>query len=323
MQPLISVIVPIYNVEPYLARCVDSIIAQTYCHTEIILVDDGSTDGCGKICEDYALKHCNIQVVHKVNGGLSSARNAGIDIARGEYFVFVDSDDWILPRHIELLYESVRHPGLKMALCQSIIVHSEDDLQNMNTACGYSILDKENVIEEALSRYKWWSACDKIFHKSLFAALRFPDGRINEDYAIIFYLFHLCKQIAVGDQATYCYFVRPGSITKSGFNEVKLTEYLNCVEVHEFIKINYPSCAIASENILISSCLKLLSAIALSGEEHIEYRQKILATIRHSFLSWIKNPYLKAKQKLLLLPAVLSFSLFKISNSFYRKIWSR
>lgn len=322
--PLISVIVPIYNVGNYLARCIESIIQQTYKNLEIILVDDGSTDNSSEICDRYEKLDERIRVIHKRNGGLSSARNAGIEIAVGEYLAFVDSDDWILSHHIESLYSLLSETNVLMAICQSQKVHSEAEANSIPDISGYKLLAKETVMYEALTQYKWWSACDKLFLRSLFDGIRFPIGRINEDYAIIFYLFDKCNQIAVGSQITYCYYERQGSITTSGFNISKFAEYVNAIEVFDFFKAKYPSLAAPAENILISTCLKLLSNIAkATDDKHEEWRRKLLQTVRGSFCSWIRNPHLMLKQKILLMPACVSFGLFKITNKIYDRLCLR
>lgn len=322
--PLISVIVPVYNVGNYLARCIESIIQQTYKNLEVILVDDGSTDDSSEICDRYEKKDERIQVIHKRNGGLSSARNAGIEIAAGEYLTFVDSDDWILSHHIESLYNLLHDTGLLMAICQSQKIHSEAEASSIPNISGHKLLAKETVMYEALTQYKWWSAWDKLYHRSLFDEIRFPIGRINEDYAIIFYLFDKCNQIAVGKQITYCYFERLGSITTSGFNSSKFAEYVNAIEVLDFFKSKYPSLAAPAENILISTCLKLLSNIAKAKDDEYEkWRQMLLKTVRGSFSSWIRNPYLMLKQKILLMPACVNFGLFKLTNEIYDRLCQR
>lgn len=319
--PMISVIVPIYNVGNYLARCIESIIQQTYKNIEIILVDDGSTDSSSEICDRYEKTDERIRVIHKRNGGLSSARNAGIEIAVGEYLAFVDSDDWILSHHIESLYNLLSGTNILMAICQSQKVHSEAEAGNIPDISGHELMDKETVMYVALTQYKWWSAWDKLFHRSLFDSIRFPIGRINEDYAIIFYLFDKCNRIAVGNQITYCYYERQGSITTSGFNISKFAEYVNAMEVLDFLKSNYPSLTAPAENILVSTCLKLLSNIAKATDDKYKgWRQKLLQTVRGSFNSWIRNPHLMLKQKILLMPACVSFGLFKMTNKIHARL---
>ena len=122
---LVSVIVPIYNVEKYLRKCVDSILNQTYKNLEIILVDDGSPDNCGNICDEYALSDSRIRIIHKKNGGLSDARNAGLDIARGNYILFVDSDDYIDETMVEKLYEALEKEKAEMSLCSFVYVNDD------------------------------------------------------------------------------------------------------------------------------------------------------------------------------------------------------
>ena len=166
---LISVIVPVYNVEPYLPRCIDSILAQTYSNLEVILVDDGAKDASGAICDDYAGKESRIKVIHKENGGLSSARNAGIDIARGEYLAFVDSDDWIEPDAYEYMLEQMLQSGAKLACAGRYDVNGETGEKKIG------LCPTKNVCipaEEMVGRIFVWdncdsSACDKLYHRSL------------------------------------------------------------------------------------------------------------------------------------------------------------
>lgn len=138
MKEQISVIIPIYNVEKYLSDCVESVLKQTYTDLEIILVDDGSQDASGQICDDYAKQDSRVQVIHKKNGGLSSARNAGIDQATGQYFFFLDSDDWIAENALELLYKEIKSTGSDLALCNMQYVDEQGkNLENQSAYRAY------------------------------------------------------------------------------------------------------------------------------------------------------------------------------------------
>ena len=175
---LVSVIVPVYQVEKYLARCVDSILNQTYSRLEVILVDDGSRDASGRICDSYAAADPRVRVIHKENGGLSSALNAGIDIAQGDYLEFVDSDDWLEPEAVDILLNEAKTQGVKAVAAGRWDVSARTG-EKKKGLCP----PRREVIsgQEMVRRIFRWencdsSACDKLFHRSLFRAIRFPLG---------------------------------------------------------------------------------------------------------------------------------------------------
>ena len=179
MNDLISVIVPVYDVERYLARCIDSILAQTYQNLEIFLVDDGSPDRCGEICDAYAEKDNRIQVIHKKNGGLSDARNAALDICTGEYISFVDSDDYVSDDFIETMHHAIKDYQAKLAVC-GIMKFDESG----KISVDYAPSDTEKCVsgEEMVEMTIWRPAAwNKLYHRSLFEGIRYPFGKLYED----------------------------------------------------------------------------------------------------------------------------------------------
>lgn len=209
--PLISVIVPVYNVEPYLERCIQSVIMQTYQNWQMILVDDGSTDRCGSICDRYAGKDDRIQVIHKTNGGLSDARNCGIDKADGQYIAFVDSDDFVQKDFLKVQYENLVRTGADMAICAYQNYHSKQDM-----AC-----DTENhvcVVEEDITSQLYLNpgmaivAWNKLYRRELWNEIRYPVGRLHEDEAVIHELLTSCRKIVISDAKLYFYRQRADSI---------------------------------------------------------------------------------------------------------------
>lgn len=199
---LISVIVPIYNVEKYLRKCIDSILNQTYSNLEIILVDDGSPDGCSKICDEYALKDKRIIVIHKINGGLSSARNAGLDIAKGDYIAFVDSDDWIEPNMYEEMLSFMQSEQLDLVECGiNLISDSKQKLfkQQPNIIITgkealRKHLDPYGKSNQMLPRVAVWS---KLFKRSFWTQNRFPEGQIHEDYLLTCKALYESKKVGL------------------------------------------------------------------------------------------------------------------------------
>lgn len=220
----ISVIVPVYKVEPYLRKCIDSVLAQTFKDFELILIDDGSPDNCGRICDECAVRDIHIKVIHQKNSGLSAARNAGIDYvmshSKSEYITFVDSDDWVEPNYLEELLNGVR-AGAKVSC----------------TACAY-VYENESLNEHRFSDRGWrirtpedfWLSpepnatisCAKLFHRSCFADVRFPVGRLHEDVFTTYRLIFQVEQVASREMPTYNYRMRSDSIVHSTWTPRRL-----------------------------------------------------------------------------------------------------
>ncbi len=225
--PLISVIVPIYNVEKYVCQCIDSIIAQTYKDIEIILVDDGSPDNCGAICDEYASKDNRIKVIHKENGGLSSARNAGIDICSGEYISFIDSDDFVSPYFIEILYKGIVFNESDIASLKHGIYFIDGDDENVvfaKNADDCTIIDiaQREIIKMLLYQGVSNGAPWRLYKRKIFKELRFPVGYLFEDVGTTHKTFMLAEKIALVDASIYAYRVRKDSIVHMDFSPKKM-----------------------------------------------------------------------------------------------------
>lgn len=227
MQPLVSVIVPIYNVEAYLLRCVNSIKEQTYNNLEIILVDDGSPDNCGRICDELAKTDGRILVIHKENGGLSDARNRGLDAATGEYIVFVDSDDYIAPSFIMTLYHHLIETDSDVALCSYMVVTGEDISKIQDEKPQTYVYNRKELLmnlydanhEDATFFIVAWN---KLYKRSLWDQVRFPKGKIHEDEATTYRIFHLCRRGVYVKVPLYGYFSSESSITRDAFSVKRL-----------------------------------------------------------------------------------------------------
>ena len=212
---LISVIVPVYNVEKYLNRCVDSIINQTYSNLEIILINDGSTDTSGKICDEYKKRDNRIQVIHQKNGGLSAARNAGIDIATGKYLTFIDSDDWIHLKYIEILYGMICTSNSLVSICsyKRVSTKVKDIIIN-------DVKTMEYDAEYFYQKYPTIStiAPGKLYEKSCFENIRYPIGKIHEDEFVTYKILFNTKNIIFTDLELYNYFINENGIMRSEFS---------------------------------------------------------------------------------------------------------
>ena len=222
MNDLISVIIPVYKVEEYLCRCVDSVLAQTYGNLEIILVDDGSPDSCPAMCDAYAGQDARIRVIHQENAGLSGARNAGIDAARGQWLAFVDSDDYLAPDFLECLYRACVDTGSELSVCRWIYVRGEAVLElgtgAVETCTGREMLHRMYGPDGSCFVVAW----NKLYHRSLFDGIRYPEGRIHEDEATTYRIFDRVKRAAVIDACMYGYFTGNDSITRGNFSKKRL-----------------------------------------------------------------------------------------------------
>lgn len=214
-KPLVSIIVPIYKVEPYLQRCLDSLINQTYTNLEIILVDDGSPDNCPQICDEYAANDSRVIVIHKENGGLSDARNAGLDICSGEYISFVDSDDWVENEYIDRLLYKLLATNSDIAVANHQTFSTSNVFFPIDFLKDGVFLNTEILDNIFTTRNQFKIAWGKLFKKELFFNIRFPKGLNHEDEYVGFIPYFYAKKIVCFNQVLYHYLKRNDSITGS------------------------------------------------------------------------------------------------------------
>ena len=211
--PLISVIVPVYKVEKYLPKCIDSILAQTYPNLEIILVDDGSVDSSGAICDEYASRYEHIRVIHKENGGLSDARNCGIAAAHGEYVGLVDSDDYVDSDMYETLYRLVSDNDADIAMCGLYDVYEGRPVEQVDSV-DVCCVDRTQAMKMVLeAKVVSVTAVNKLYKKSMFDRVKYPVGRTAEDAFVILHLLEQADRVAITNERKYYYFHRENSIT--------------------------------------------------------------------------------------------------------------
>lgn len=224
MEELVSVIVPVYKVEKYLERCILSIVNQTYKNLEIILVDDGSPDGCPGICDEWALKDSRIRVIHRENGGLSAARNSGIDAAQGDYIALVDSDDFIAEDFIDTLLTACKETGSDMAQCRyeyvagDRLTKDKEKIEPMEVFTGKEMIAGMSWRDGAYNVVAW----NKLYKSSLFSHIRYPEGRIHEDEATTHRLFYQAERVAFVYRYLYGYYTGGSSITRDSFSYKRL-----------------------------------------------------------------------------------------------------
>ncbi len=214
---VVSVIVPVYNVEAYVSKCLQSIVQQTYDNLEIIIIDDGSNDGSDQICEQFAKKDDRIQVIHQENRGLSAARNLGLDRCNGEYILFVDSDDYLDSSMIEKLMLLISKYQVLIATCDFQRVYSDQEIKTHVQDTFEGVYDVQKSVGEILGEriVLYTVVWNKLFHRSCFENLRFPEGRIYEDEFITYKLIHQAERVAITNERLYFYLQRSGSIVNT------------------------------------------------------------------------------------------------------------
>lgn len=284
MNSLISVIVPIYKVEKYLRKCIESILSQTYTNLEIILVDDGSPDKCGEICDEYEKKDSRIKVIHKKNGGLSDARNAGLDIMAGNYVAFVDSDDWIEPQMYEHLLAKLHYFHADISIGGVSCDLDDNGIINTEKIVSYDSAPFSEGNVETMHRFftTSWAAWDKLYKADLFRDIRYPVGEINEDEAIVLQLLSKCTRVCYTNEVFYHYMRRPssGSITAANFSVKKLAWQAHCRDNLEFVQAHYPSLVSDAAARYRGSLLWSLTEIALSDEDYTGETQALLSALQ-------------------------------------------
>ncbi len=239
MEPLISVIIPIYNVEKYLDYCIQSVIAQDYQNLEIILIDDGSTDSSGSICDKYASKDSRIIVIHKENGGVSSARNAGINIMKGEYLACVDSDDYIRTDYISFLYKIISQDNTDMVICSYKKVVGDENF-NTKTAdsSNHYIFDKEETKLRMISRKLPMYPHGKLIKREIAIRMAFPVERIFEDVITCWNIMNDVNLVSYSDAKLYFYRQRPDSIINREFGPERMDQVYFAEQILDEVKDN-------------------------------------------------------------------------------------
>lgn len=282
----ISVIVPIYNVEKYLDKCVSSIVGQTYSDIEIILVDDGSPDGCPAMCDEWEKRDSRIRVIHKENGGLSSARNAGLDVAGGEYISFVDSDDYISESMLEALLGAIEKAGADICSCGIVNVYEDgrEEAWNIKDMIGDSELFLRGLYNDSAVPVAAWN---KLYKRELWSKMRFPEGRLCEDAFTTCFLLDKAKLAVQISDGLYYYRIRSGSIMTSGFRPQKTDEEEAWRCNVEFIEKRYPSLRKDAFNFYIQRVAVLLKTF--TEEDKVRYLEEFgyLRSILKKNLSYI------------------------------------
>jgi glycosyltransferase involved in cell wall biosynthesis len=255
MDELISIVIPIYNVEKYLKNCVDSVCNQTYRNLEIILVDDGSPDHCPEICEDYARNDSRVRVIHKQNGGLSDARNYGIEVAKGKYITCIDSDDYVSEDFIEYLYKLLKDANADISVCGFIKTKNLNENRIFTSEDTIEMSSNQAIQEMLYAKIFTTSAWGKLYRTDLFYDVTYPLGKYSEDMYTTFKLLNKANKVVYGNQVCYYYLHRPNSILTSDFSSKHL-------DVFEALHIIHDSGVLGSKAELKAYKSQMVSSMA-------------------------------------------------------------
>lgn len=310
-MPEISVIVPVYKVEPYIHKCVDSILAQTFTDYELILVDDGSPDTCGNICDEYAQKDARIHVIHKENGGLSDARNAGVKIACGEYVIFIDSDDYIDADMLSYLYENLKKADADMATCGIYEVYA-DRIEKQEEEPDFVCSGEEAfrcILRGHTIRGEIWN---KLIKRSCISDLEFPKGKLYEDIFYTVDMMQRIKKVAVGTKPKYYYLHRSDSITGKAYRP-KLFDIIDgYTKNYQVVQHAFPKLEEEAECLWIWSRFIVLDKMLLEENyRSIDRFEELVTFIKQHFRRIMKNPYFQRNRKISAIVLLISIPLYR------------
>lgn len=315
--PLVSVIVPCYNVEQYLPKCIDSILNQTYQNLEVWLVDDGSPDRCGEICDEYAKKDARIKVIHKKNGGLADARNVALDVMTGEYVVCVDSDDYISPTHIEGLYHLIEKYGAEISINTFCAFYEGKTPKPILKSTKDWIMDGLHATEMMFYQEHFDNtAWGKMYKASLFDGIRYPKGLLFEDLPTTYKLLLRAKKVVFNNEQSYFYLIRSNSIEGAAFSPKKLDSALELMTIMDRDQEKLQS-IIRSYNCRMVSFVFHLMLQMPDGYEHRKNFEDKIRKVRWSVLT-----DRKARKKARI-ACLLSFVGFGVVQKIFNKVKTR
>ena len=313
MEDLISVIIPAYNVEQYIGRCIESVIKQTYLNLEIIIVDDGTKDRSGDIAEEYSLRDNRIKVLHKINGGLSSARNQGIINSHGKYITFIDSDDYVDKEYIEYLVKIIKQYSTHISICQHKTVfpsgHIKDIGNSRTEALPAEEVIKRILYDDVLNTSAW----AKLYDRELFNHVFYPEGRLFEDIGTTYKLIMQCETIAIGYETKYNYILRADSITYNKFTLKKLDLVAMTDEMASVVSVNYPALSKAVMRRRVYARFSTLNQM-LDEREYSKQKNDMISFIRANRTTVLTDREAPLRDKIAII-------LLSISYSIYRKVW--
>lgn len=322
MKDLISIIIPVYNVEKYLANCIGSVIKQTYTNIEVLLINDGSTDNSQKICENYMERDKRVILINKENGGASDARNIGIKNSNGKYIAFVDSDDTIEENYVEYLYNLLLKYKTNMSIAAYSILSNE---KIINIGQGYkeTLLDVQECLDRLLCEKGFTvSPCAKLYDKKLFDNIKYPTGKLFEDNETTYKLIIECPKIAYGNESIYNYYKRENSMMTSKFNMKKLDLIELSDKMCDDIENKYPKLKNSTDKKRITARFSMLRQILVGKLD--DKQKKVVKEIKKYIMKrkWqiFKNEKIDKRDKIALISLMFGNSFFAFAWKVYSKI---
>ena len=316
-SPLISVILPIYNKQDYMPRCMESLLQQTYQNLDLVLVDDGSCEECAQLCDRYSDLDSRVRVYHKPNGGISDARNYGLIKAAGDYISYVDPDDDVDPDYIAYLYALIQKNQAPMAICQHRVVFVNGKIKDYG-AEGDELLDTRTCLERMLYHdIIDTSVWGKLYQRELFCGIRFPVSKQFEDIGTVYKLMLRSGQISVGYASKYSYYMRGDSITNCVFNPHKLDLLEMTDQMAEEVTAAYPDLKEATLRRQVYARFSTLNQLQATNEERLKEDQ--VQFIREHQAQVMKQKRAPLRDKAAILALSLGLKNYEFLWSFYEK----
>lgn len=283
MMAKIGVIIPVYNVAPYLKRCLDSVLAQTFTDWQLLLVDDGSTDGSGKICATYAERDARIKVIHQTNAGAAAARNAGLDQNTAEYIAFIDADDYVEANYLAAMFDALQANRTKLSVCGTER-HNADGSVELRATMPATVMTAKAVLtclirgDDPITSGPY----AKLYHRDLFRELRFPVEHISEDLAVMYQLVAQCDRIAAVSLPLYHYCYQSTSVTVTTHMTIAYLDYYHYYQaMADYIMATYPD--------LRDECERQMTLRYLNGWRNVLSRRDIAVTYQRALWRWLKQ----------------------------------
>lgn len=324
MNPEVSLIIPVYNVTPYLKRCLDSVVAQTFDNFETILVNDGSTDDSLAIINEYQDK-ISFRLINQTNAGLSAARNHGIKEAKGKYIVLMDSDDYVYPDYIEYLYHLIKQFKTKIASCAHESISAGSTPTVISNPKEYVLIDKEyfkKLGDKELPYQMGVSAWGRIYEKSLFDDIQYPEGKSFEDSATTYKLLIAAGDTAIGEKNEYLYYRNSNSIVQQSFNS-KRFEFLDAEKkMHDDILKKYPELKESMNRRYQYALMNTLAHIVISpnADEFTKEQKEIKKQIMTGYWRRLKDPKNSKKDLFGLITLAMGLPVYRLSFKLYKKL---
>jgi glycosyltransferase involved in cell wall biosynthesis len=321
MNPKISIIVPVYNVEKFIHDCIESILSQTFTDFELILVNDGSTDQSGTICDEYEAKDERVKVIHKENGGQSSARNRGIEAARGDLLGFVDSDDWIHKEMFEILYKKLIETNSDITACNLMQYNKDSSGHLYSSNTNDELFNRDAAMRELyLNERLTFSPCNKLYKKELLEEIRFKEGYILEDMDFAYRIIHQVDRVYYTGKALYYYRYNEKSTMRKAFSKKRLDEFDVRKNMYLFYREHYQE--IADEvyaEWFLTGLMLYINIEKYFQNEKAQYKY-LLNMDRKALTTLVLKKNYNRKKKILLALAVISPRLLV---NFYRMYWDK